>query len=79
MVGAKLTLQVEGRRLTRFAVGGGSYLSANDKRHVFGLGTTTRVGRLTVNWPWGNTQHWDNLAIDRYWRVKEGQAAAEAR
>jgi hypothetical protein len=71
IVGARLTLEVPGRRLTRFAVGGGSYLSANDARFVFGLGKETQAGRLTVHWPWGRSQHWDNLAVDRYWRLTE--------
>jgi hypothetical protein len=79
VVGAKVTLEVEGRRLTRFAKGGGNYLSANDQRLLFGLGSATRVGRLTVEWPWGapRTQHWDALPVDHYWRLVENQAAAE--
>jgi hypothetical protein len=73
VVGAKLTLEVDGRRLTRFAQGGGSYLSSSDRRHIFGLGKADRVGRLTVAWPWGREEHWDGLAVDRYWRLAEGQ------
>jgi hypothetical protein len=72
VVGAKLTLEVGGRRLTRFAQGGGSYLSSSDRRHVFGLGGAKRVGRLTVAWPWGKTESWDGLTVDRYWKVVEG-------
>jgi hypothetical protein len=62
VVGAKLTLQAGDRTLTRFAKGGGSYLSASDRRHLFGLGTASAVGRLTVVWPCGDTQSWDGLA-----------------
>ncbi len=69
VVGAKLVLEVGARKLTRFARGGGSYLSSGDRRHLFGLGTADRVGRLTVVWPSGEEQHWDGLAIDRYWRL----------
>ncbi len=72
VVGAKLTLKVAGREHTRFAQGGGSYLSSGDRRHVFGLGAADRVGRLTVAWPGGKQEHWDNLAVDRYWRLEEG-------
>jgi hypothetical protein len=72
VVGARLTLEVGGRRLTRFAQGGGSYLSSSDRRHVFGLGTADRVGRLTVAWPGGKEEYWDGLAVDRYWRLAEG-------
>src|SRR5262249_30234910 len=45
IVGAKLTLEVGDRKITRFAHGGGSYLSSSDRRHIFGLGKAERVGR----------------------------------
>jgi hypothetical protein len=73
VVGARLTLEVAGGRQTRFAQGGGSYLSSGDRRHVFGLGPADRVGRLTVAWPGGKEEHWEGLAVDRYWRLTEGE------
>jgi hypothetical protein len=73
VVGARLVLQAGGCRQTRFAKGGGSYLSSCDRRHVFGLGTAEQVERLSVVWPSGREQHWEGLAIDRYWRLVEGQ------
>jgi hypothetical protein len=75
VVGARVTLEVGDRRLTRFAQGGGSYLSSSDRRFVFGLGATDRVGRLTVAWPWGREEHWDGLAVDRYWPLAEGSGS----
>jgi enediyne biosynthesis protein E4 len=72
VVGAKLTLEVAGTRRTRFAQGGGSYLSSSDRRHVFGLGQATGVGRLSVAWPNGREEHWEGLPIDRYSRLVEG-------
>jgi hypothetical protein len=79
LVGACLTLEVGGKKLTRFVKGGGSYLSAHDPRLLFGLGDDDKVGRLTVQWPSGEprVQHWDGLAVDRYLRLIQGQAAAE--
>jgi hypothetical protein len=75
VVGAKLTLEVGDRKLTRFAQGGGSYLSSNDRRHIFGLGSADQVGRLTVRWPGGKEEHWDGLAVDRYWPLEEGSGS----
>jgi hypothetical protein len=72
VVGARLTLECQDRKLTRFARGGGSYASSSDRRHVFGLGRSTRVGRLTVVWPNGERQQWDDLAVDRYHRLIQG-------
>jgi hypothetical protein len=67
-VGARLTMEVNGRKLTRFAKGGGSYLSASDRRIIFGLGKADKAGRLTVEWPSGTprVEHWDNLPVDSY-------------
>jgi hypothetical protein len=76
VVGARLTLDAGGRKRTLFAKGGGSYLSSGDRRHLFGLGKETKVGRLTVVWPSGAEQHWDNLAVDRYWLLVEGEREA---
>ncbi len=74
-VGAKLTLEVAGRTLTRFAKGGGSYLSSGDPRHLFGLRADS-PGRLTIRWPWGEVQQFDGLAADRYWQVTSGEPRA---
>lgn len=71
VVGAKITLEAGGRTQTRFAQGGGSYMSSSDRRIIFGLGQETRVGRLTIHWPGGKAQHWDDLAVDRYWKLQE--------
>ncbi|HZY89177.1 MAG TPA: CRTAC1 family protein [Gemmataceae bacterium] len=77
VVGSKVELQAGDRLLTRFAKGGGSYLSSGDRRQVFGLGEQTQPGRLTVTWPDGTKQHFDGLSADRYYRVTQGQAQAE--
>ena len=76
IVGAKLTLEAGSRTLTRFAKGGGSYLSSGDRRLLFGLGGAESVGRLTVAWPWGELQTFDGLAEDRYWQVTVGEPQA---
>src|SRR5262249_12247143 len=77
-VGAVVKLEKGGETLTRFAKGGGSYLSANDRRILFGLGKAEGAIRLTVLWPSGTprVQAWDNLGIDRYHRLVQGRATA---
>jgi hypothetical protein len=77
VVGTRVILEAGGRTQTRFARGGGSYASANDERHIFGLGETTTIDRVTVFWPSGESQSWQGLACDRYWRLVEGEKAAQ--
>jgi len=72
VVGAKVVLEVDGQRQTRFAKGGGSYASAGDKRFVFGLGKS-KPGRLTVIWPNGKEQSFENLEPDRYHHIVQGR------
>jgi hypothetical protein len=80
LVGTRVTLDVDGRQLTRFVKGGGSYLSASDRRLLFGLGGAERTGTLTVHWSSGEPrdQTWGGLAIDRYHRLVQGGDAKEA-
>jgi hypothetical protein len=77
VVGAKVQVNVGDLRLTRFAKGGGSYASASDRRHVFGLGHFggDKV-KVTVSWPLGQTETWDGLAVGRYWKLTEGNKDA---
>ena len=75
LAGAKLTLEVGGRKLDRYLLGGGSYLSAHDMRMVFGLGQETKLGKLTVDWPSGEpkvqTFEAKDLSIDKYNRLEQ--------
>ena len=75
-IGSVLNLEVQGEKLVRQVKGGGSYLSSNDHRVLFGIGTAKDVKGLTVRWPSGKTQTWENLAVDRYWELTEGEPAA---
>jgi len=52
---------------------GGSYLSQNDLRPHFGLGSADKVDRVEIRWPSGGTQVLQGLAADRIYVVKEGE------
>jgi hypothetical protein len=52
---------------------GGSYLSQNDLRLHFGLGSSNKVDKLEIVWPSGKTETLTNLPADQYYRVKEGE------
>ena len=52
---------------------GGSYLSQNDLRIHFGLGTATKIDKVEVRWPSGKTETLTNLAADHFYSVVEGE------
>ncbi|RSL18144.1 VCBS repeat protein [Edaphobacter aggregans] len=49
----------------------GSYLSANDKRAHFGLGTDAVATSIDIRWPSGITQHLSNIKADQIFKVDE--------
>jgi ASPIC and UnbV/FG-GAP-like repeat/Domain of unknown function (DUF6851) len=54
-----------GRRLVREVQAGSSYLSSQDPRVHFGLGTATSVSRLVVRYPGGRVAERDDVPADR--------------
>jgi hypothetical protein len=74
-VGARAVFEAGDLKLTRFVKGGGSYASSGDRRLLFGLGDQTK-GRLTVHWPDGTQEQFDGLAVDRYYRIVQGEKKA---
>ncbi len=51
---------------------GGSYLSQNDLRLHFGLGSHTRISKLEIEWPSGAKQSLYDMAADFVYTVEEG-------
>jgi enediyne biosynthesis protein E4 len=52
---------------------GGSYLSQNDLRIHFGLGSKDHVDKVEILWPDGKTEVRTNLAADHYYTIKEAE------
>jgi hypothetical protein len=76
-IGARVEVEAENQRQVRFLNGGGSYLSASDRRILVGLGTEERADRVSVHWPSGRRQEFRNLAGRHWWRLSEGNDTAE--
>lgn len=70
-IGAKVTLEACGEKQFQEERNGGSYLSRNDPRLHFGLGSCSKIDRLTVKWPSGAVQTLTALPIDKYTSVEE--------
>ena len=52
-------------------VAGSGYLSQDDWRLHFGLGTNAKVSKITVVWPGGKQQVVENIAADQVFTIKE--------
>jgi len=52
-------------------ISGGSYLSNNDPRVHFGLGTATKVDDLEIHWPDGKVEHGPAPTIDHITTINE--------
>jgi hypothetical protein len=76
-IGSVVEVEYAGGRQTHWIIGGGSYLSASDRRLLLGLGEATRAERVRVTWPSGQQQVFANLSGDAGWRLREGQGQAE--
>ena len=60
-------------------ISGGSYLSQNDLRLHFGLGTRDRADTVQVYWPDGEIQILKNLPADSIYVVKQGAGVTSSK
>jgi hypothetical protein len=77
-IGTRVEVETSFGTQVRFVNGGGSYLSANERRVLIGLGTADRIIRVTVRWPSGVEQTFRDVATRRYWRLTEGAGKPES-
>jgi enediyne biosynthesis protein E4 len=57
--------------------GGSSYLSQNDLRLQFGLGTHTTMDKVAIRWPNGETENVANLPADFIYTIVEGSGVQQ--
>jgi enediyne biosynthesis protein E4 len=70
-VGARVEIWAAGREQVAERVAASGYLSQDDGRLHFGLGTAAKVDRIVVHWPSGRLQTLENLSVDRVLTVEE--------
>jgi enediyne biosynthesis protein E4 len=71
-IGARVTIRAGGVKQFSEVRGGGSYLSQNDLRLHFGLGTATKIDSVEVRWPNGAAETLQNVAADAIYTIVEG-------
>lgn len=70
-IGAKVEVFAGGKRWTAERVAGSGYLSQNEERMHFGLGTASSIDKILVHWPSGREQALERQAVDRVLLVEE--------
>ena len=73
-IGARVTVTTADMTQVDEVRGGGSYLSSNDTRLHFGLGSSPSIKNLEVRWPSGLIQNFQNLSSDAIYALTEGES-----
>jgi enediyne biosynthesis protein E4 len=71
-IGARVTIHAAGIKQFSEVRGGGSYLSQNDLRLHFGLGTAKKMESVEIRWPNGTVETLQNVAADAIYTIVEG-------
>jgi len=71
-VGARVVVETDRLRVTRVVQAGSGFLSEHSKELLVGLGASERIVKLTVSWPSGATQTFNNVALNTRMRIVEG-------
>jgi enediyne biosynthesis protein E4 len=78
-IGARVRVTTGARTQFRDVKAGSSYLSQNDLRAQFGLGTATTVDRVEVRWPSGRMDTFATLDVNRIVTIEEGKGIVSRR
>jgi len=70
-IGARVEVFAAGKRFTDERVASSGYLSQNDGRLHFGLGSAALAEKIIVHWPRGNVQTLEKQAVDQVLTVEE--------
>ena len=73
-IGARIVAQVGDQKITRELYPANNFRTQGPAHVHFGLAKSAKVDRLTITWPSGLIQEFNDLAGDRHIRVKEGNA-----
>lgn len=71
-IGAKITVHAGKRTLVDEVRSGSSYISQNDLRVHFGLGSATHIESVEVRWPSGLTERFVDVPVDAINTLSEG-------
>ena len=74
-IGARVEVEAVGGRLVQSVRAGSGFQMQSSKRLHFGLGPSAEIHRLTVRWPDGSSDVYEDLPVDRRYVITQGAAA----
>ena len=78
-IGARVTIHAGGATQFSEVRGGSSYLSQNDLRLHFGLGTATKMESVEIRWPNGTIETLQNVPADVIYTIVEGSGIRDTK
>jgi hypothetical protein len=78
-IGARVTIHAGGVKQFNEVHSGASYLSQNDLRLHFGLGTAAKMESVEIRWPNGNTETLQNVPADAIYTIVEGSGIRDSK
>jgi hypothetical protein len=76
-IGARVTVRYGGKVRVQEVLGQSSYLSVNDRRLHFGLGSVATAD-VEVRWPTGQVEHLNRVSANQLLHVTEGRGITKA-
>jgi hypothetical protein len=76
-IGATVRIEVAGGVQTQSVLSQSSYVSQNDFRLHFGLGSAARVDRINVRWPSGTNEQFPGVSADGQVLLVEGSGTSK--
>jgi hypothetical protein len=77
-IGARVKIVAGGMTQTDEVHSGGSYLSQNDTRLHFGLGSAKKIDHVEIRWPSGVVETFDGLDANQFYSVLESSGVVPA-
>jgi hypothetical protein len=78
-VGTKVYVTTGGVRQRADVISGGSFLSNNDPRLHFGLGTASKADKIDIEWADGTKESVTPKCVDQYLTVEQGKGITSAK
>ena len=76
-IGCRLSLVIGDRRIVRDVFANNSFQGQQPPETIIGLGAAKGIDRLTVTWPTGESQTFDNVPVNGTLRITEGSGSFE--